>query len=61
MKKLIIKSKGWNHTCGDGCCDTWGTDVFVNGKKITQGDYDDINLILSDVLQSLGYEIEIEY
>jgi hypothetical protein len=60
-KKLIIKSQGWNHTCGDGCCYTLGTDVFINGKKITQGDYDDIDLILSDVLQSLGYEIEIEY
>lgn len=60
-KKLIIKTKGWSHTCGDGCCYTSGTDVFINDVKVSNGDFNDIDLILTDVLVSLGYEIEIEY
>ncbi len=58
--KLSIKTQNWSHTCGDGCCDTWGTDVFINGNKVTQGDYSDTTEIIKEVLEHLGYEIEID-
>jgi hypothetical protein len=60
-ENLKIKTKSWNYTCGDGCCYTWGTDVFINGKKITQGKSDNINTILKEVLEYLGYQIKINY
>jgi hypothetical protein len=60
-ENLKIKTKSWDYTCGDGCCYTWGTDVFINGKKITKGKSDNINTILKDVLEHLGYQIKINY
>jgi hypothetical protein len=60
MIELNIEVKEWNHTCGDGCCSTWGQDVFINNEKVSTGDYDDIRLILKDVLENLGYKVNIE-
>ena len=60
-EKLIVKTKSWSHTCGDGCCYTFGTDIYINEERVSTGDFNDIDLILNDVLQKLGYEIEIEY
>jgi len=31
---MKITLEHYNHTCGDGCCDTYGYDVFVDGEKI---------------------------
>jgi hypothetical protein len=31
---MKITLEYYNHTCGDGCCDTYGYDVFVDGEKI---------------------------
>lgn len=60
-KKLKLKTEYWDHTCGDGCCHSSGTDIYINDVRVSTGDYDNIHLILTDVLESLGYEIEIEY
>jgi hypothetical protein len=36
---MRIELVDYEHTCGDGCCTTYGYDVYVDGKKIgnTQG------------------------
>jgi hypothetical protein len=31
---MKIELQAYNHTCADGCCDTYGYDVFVDGEKI---------------------------
>jgi hypothetical protein len=31
---MQIELQPYNHTCADGCCDTYGYDVFVDGEKI---------------------------
>ena len=31
---MKIELQPYNHTCADGCCDTYGYDVFVDGEKI---------------------------
>lgn len=36
-KKLKIELKYWDHTCGDGCCYSWGTAIKVNGEEIEGG------------------------
>jgi hypothetical protein len=31
---MKITLEYYNHTCADGCCDTYGYDVFLDGEKI---------------------------
>jgi len=57
-EKLIIELESWDHTCGDGCCYTWGTKVKVNGVEL-EGDADESYSALKTVLEHLGYEVEI--
>ena len=56
-KSILLNVKEWSHTCGDGCCYTWGTDVFINNENITNGDCNNIDYILKDVLEHFGYEV----
>lgn len=57
---MEVKLKYWDHTCGDGCCTSSGTDVFIDGVRVSQGDNENIEIILSDVLKHLGYDVKIE-
>lgn len=56
--ELEIRTEPWSHTCGDGCCYTWGTDVYINGERVSQGDCDDIQAILKEVLTHLNFKIK---
>ena len=48
---MRIEFVDYEHTCADGCCTTYGYDVYVNGEKIgsTNG-YDATGLV--EVLNS---------
>lgn len=35
---MRIELKAYDHTCSDGCCTTYGYDVFVDGKRIGRFD-----------------------
>ena len=56
--EIEIKTKPWEHTCADGCCHTYGTDVYINGEKVSQGNFDDIQVILEEVLAHLKFKIK---
>jgi hypothetical protein len=59
-EKVNITMKRWDYTCGDGCCSDSGTDVTVNGVKVTE--YGNIDYILiSSVLNALGYDVDITF
>jgi hypothetical protein len=58
-EKLIIDFKDWDHTCGDGCCYTYGTDIFLNGENLEEQYAEDSRNALKVVLEKLGYEVEI--
>lgn len=60
-EKIKISTKGWTHECSDKCCYTYGTDIYINDVKVSSGHYDNIDSIILDILNSLGYEIEIDY
>ena len=32
--QMKIELEAYDHTCADGCCTTYGYDVFVDGEKI---------------------------
>lgn len=59
-KKLLIEFEDWHHQCGDGCCDMYGTDIFLNGEKLDTQYAEDSKNALKAVLEKLGYEVEFD-
>lgn len=57
-KKLLIEFQDWHHQCGDGCCDSYGVDIFLNGEKLDEQYADDSKNALKAVLEKLGYNVE---
>jgi hypothetical protein len=57
--KLTIELKDWEHTCADGCCYIYGTDIYLNGEKLDEQYADYSRNALRAVLEKLGYEVEI--
>jgi len=61
MKKVDIRLHEWHYQCGDGCCDLYGTDIYLNDEKVgEQYDGDSVPSALKVVLEKLGYEVKIE-
>jgi hypothetical protein len=59
-KKLTIRLEDYDSTCGDGCCYNFGTITTVNGVELPYNNQD-TETILRQVLEHLGYEVDIEY
>jgi hypothetical protein len=69
MKKVKITLEEWDYTCGDGCCYSYGTKVYLNGKELKHPDPKvddnsyvgmDVTTALLAVLKELGYQVEID-
>lgn len=68
MKKIKITLDNWHYSCGDGCCDMFGTKLYLNDEELEHptpnqtNNYlgDDVENALKAVLLKLGYEVEIE-
>ena len=69
MKKVKITLEEWSHTCGDGCCTSFGTKMYLNGKElehpnpeVDDNSYvgDDVTTALLAVLKELDYQVEID-
>lgn len=58
-EKLNIKLTEYHYQCGDGCCDHFGTITEVNGEQLELHNQD-TGTILRQVLEHLGYEVDIE-
>lgn len=58
--KLKIELIDRTHTCGDGCCTTYGTTTKVNGVEMPLINQDAAT-ILRQVLEHLGYEVEVTH
>lgn len=69
---LKITLKDWSHTCGDGCCNSYGTELYINGELQEHPDNNEDNSVyngyvgmevptsIAAVLKYLGIEFEIE-
>ena len=57
--KLNISLTEYTYECGDGCCTNFGTVTAVNGVDLPYHNQDTAT-ILQQVLEHLGYEVEIE-
>jgi hypothetical protein len=40
---MNISLKDYHHTCHDGCCHTYGYELFVNGRRIGSFEGDDVH------------------
>ena len=56
--KLNIDIQEYYNTCGDGCCTNYGTITKVNGVELPSHNQDTYT-ILKQVLEHLGYDVEI--
>lgn len=45
--KREIVFKHWHSSCGDGCCDNYGTNVYVNGFDLSCNGEDEEQIIAS--------------
>ena len=57
--KLNISLTEYTYECGDDCCTNFGTVTAVNGVNLPYHNQD-TQTILQQVLEHLGYEVEIE-
>ena len=58
MNKLEIILDEYDFECGDGCCTNYGTITKVNGVEMPFHNQD-TETILKQVLNHLGYQVEI--
>jgi len=60
MEKIKVKVElnEYYYHCTDGCCTDYGTETKVNGKELNLHNQDTAT-ILQQVLEELGYEVEI--
>lgn len=58
MSKEIsrIVAQDYSHECGDGCCLTWGTKVWISDSQGVQ--YYDSDSLESALLEHLDIEVE---
>ena len=59
-KTLDILLDEYNYECGDGCCTNYGIKTIVNGVEMPFHNID-TETILQQVLEHLGYKVNIEY
>jgi hypothetical protein len=57
---LKIELKDYYHSCSDGCCSDYGTITTVNGIELPYQNQD-VETILRQVLEHLGYIVEIQH
>lgn len=50
-----IEFKPYHYTCGDGCCDEYGTEVYVNGFQITR-DGENVESVIECLMEFLEIE-----
>jgi len=59
MKKVEIRE--WSHTCGDGCCHTYGTELYVDGNLVTDNDVSNPSRLAEELLKHFGIEAEVTH
>ncbi len=61
-EELLIELEEWDHRCGDGCCYTYGVNIYINGEQIEDEDGTNPHQLLTAVLNKLGYtNVQVEY
>lgn len=59
-EKDHLRLEEWHHTCGDGCCDSWGVDLYINDVLVEQN-FIDTTDALKHYLSLQGVTVEDTY
>ena len=59
-KTLKITFTEYGYSCGDGCCYNSGTITTINGVELPLHN-EDTETIVKQILEHLGYTVEVEY
>lgn len=57
---ITLTLEDWDYTCADGCCYDYGTDVIINGERVSTYQ-SNLEQTLREVLEYLGHKVEIKY
>lgn len=61
-EELLIELEEWDTTCNDGCCYTYGTNIYINGEQLENEDGTSQSQLLTAILSKLGYtNVKVEY
>lgn len=59
---IKIEFAHWHTSCGDRCCDDWGTELRINGETITRDtsmDADELKAVLNVMNIDIEFTIEV--
>ena len=60
--EVLIELEDWDHRCGDGCCYTYGVNIYINGEQLENEDGTNLHQLIKAVLTKLGYtNVKVEY
>jgi hypothetical protein len=59
-KTIRIIFTEYGYSCGDGCCYNSGVITKINGVELSNQN-EDTETIVKQVLEHLGYTVEIDY
>lgn len=58
--KIVTKDYHWE--CGDGCCEEWGTILYIDGKEVEDRRFMDAEDAYRYVLEELlNHEVDMIY
>lgn len=58
---IKVSFEDYEYKCSDGCCYDYGTIIKVNDTELPSNNYQDTGNSIEQVLNYLGYNVEIEY
>lgn len=58
---IKVSFEDYEYKCSDGCCYDYGTIIRVNDTQLPSNNYQDTGNSVEQVLNYLGYNVEIEY
>lgn len=54
-----VEWQEWHEQCGDGCCDRYGIEVWVDGKSIGSKQFGDTGDAIEMLMEHLGHQVEV--
>lgn len=54
-----IQLQPYYYECGDHCCSEWGTDIYIDGKRL-ESCSQEADSIVEAVLKHFGIDCEVE-
>lgn len=57
---MNIELRHYHHQCGDGCCDIYGYDIYIDGELKGSTRTETVDDVVLKVLEALNIEAEVE-